>query len=107
VGLAGAFTVQQLGFADVNMGIGMIIRGLAAVMIGEVLLRPKSVGQALISACYGMILFEVMRAWVFTALSLDPSDVRLASALVVLVALASPYVMNQYRAWDSRRKNRG
>lgn len=102
-GLAGGLAVQQLGFADVQMGIGMIIRGLAAVMIGEVLLRPKSVGQAIVAAGAGMVIFDVSRAWVFAALDLQASDVRLVSSLVVLLALAAPNISQRWKAWRQRQ----
>jgi putative ABC transport system permease protein len=92
-GLAGALTVQQLGFADVQMGVGIIVRGLAAVMIGETLLRPRTIGQGIFAAVIGMIAFEVLRAWVFAALRLEAADIRLMSAVVVLIALAAPGVL--------------
>jgi putative ABC transport system permease protein len=95
--------VQQLGFADVQMGIGIIIRGLAAVMIGEVVLRPRAVGQAILAAALGMVIFEVSRAWVFSALDLDATDVRLVSALVVLIALAAPNIASRWRSWRERQ----
>lgn len=104
-GLAGALSVQQLGFADVQMGVGIIVRGLAAVMIGEVLLRPRTVGQAALAAVFGMVVFEVMRAWVFAALNLNAADIRLVSALVVLAALAAPDLLRRYRRWQTRRRN--
>ncbi len=103
-GAAGALSVQQLGFADVQMGVGMIIRGLAAVMIGEVLLRPRTVGQAIIAAMVGMLVFEISRAWVFAALDLQATDVRLVSALVVLSALAAPNLSQRWRDWQRRRQ---
>lgn len=103
-GLAGALLVQQLGFADVQMGFGMIVRGLASVMIGEVLLRPRTVGQGIIAAVFGMVTFEVLRAWVFAALDLEAEAVRLVSALVVLLALAAPTLIERYRAWKHRRE---
>lgn len=103
-GLAGALFVQQVGFADVQMGLGMIVRGLAAVMIGEVLLRPRTVGQGLLAAVIGMVMFEVLRAWVFAAFNLDAPDIRLVSALVVFVALAAPIVHERWQNW--RRKQR-
>lgn len=104
VGLAGALTVQQLGFADVSLGFGVIIRGLAALMIGEVLLRPRSVGQRIAAAALGMILFDISRAWVFAALDLPTTDIRLVSALVVLVALAAPKITERWNTWQARRK---
>ena len=107
-GLAGALAVQQLGFADVSLGIGVIIRGLAAVMIGEVLLRPRTVGQGIFAAAGGMLIFEISRAWVFSTFDLPASDVRMVSALVVLAALASPNLIDRWQQWrlrSARRRN--
>jgi len=103
-GLAGALTVQQLGFADVSLGIGVIIRGLAAVMIGEVLLRPRSIGQHILAAAVGMVIFDISRAWVFSALDLPTTDIRLVSALVVLSALAAPNISDRWRDWQQKQK---
>ncbi|MFZ0545804.1 MAG: hypothetical protein WAM60_10230 [Candidatus Promineifilaceae bacterium] len=103
VGLAGALTVQLLGFADVSLGFGVIIRGLAALMIGEVLLRPHSVGQQILAAAVGMLVFEISRAWVFAALDLPTTDIRLVSALVVLAALAVPKVNKSWQDWRNKR----
>ncbi|HLA45053.1 MAG TPA: hypothetical protein VJZ27_16530, partial [Aggregatilineales bacterium] len=99
---------QQLGFADVSLGIGVIIRGLAAVMIGEVLLRPRTVGQGIFAAAGGMLIFEISRAWVFSTFDLPASDVRMVSALVVLAALASPNLIDRWQQWrlrSARRRN--
>lgn len=103
-GLAGSLAVQQLGFADVSLGIGIIIRGLAAVIIGEVLLRPKSVGQHIIAAAVGMLVFDISRAWVFAALDLPPSDIRLVSAIVVLTALAAPNLHDRWNEWRKKQQ---
>jgi putative ABC transport system permease protein len=101
-GLAGALVVQQLGFMDITLGFGIIVRGLAAVLIGEVLLRPHSIGQHILSAAIGMIIFDVSRAWVFAAYDLPPTDIRLVSALVVLTALAVPNLMDRWQEWYKR-----
>jgi putative ABC transport system permease protein len=101
-GLSGSLAVQQLGFADVSLGFGIIIRGLAAVMIGEVLLRPKTIGQHIVSAAAGMVIFDVSRAWVFSALDLPTTDIRLVSALVVLIALVAPNVADRWKEWRGR-----
>lgn len=106
VGLAGALTVQQLGFADVSLGFGVIIRGLAALMLSEVLLRPDSVAQRIAAAAIGMILFDISRAWVFAALDLPTTDIRLVSALVVLVVLAAPKITERWNTWQQKQKRR-
>jgi len=103
-GLAGSLAVQQLGFADVNLGVGLIIRGLAAVIIGEVLLRPKTIGQMLIAAAAGMLVFDISRAWVFAALDLPSTDIRLVSALVVLGALGAPNLHDRWKVWRKKQQ---
>jgi putative tryptophan/tyrosine transport system permease protein len=105
-GLAGSLAVQQLGFADVSLGFGIIVRGLAALLVGEVLLRPRSIGEKLLAAAVGMVIFDVSRAWVFAALSLPTTDIRLVSALVVLSALAAPNLIDRWQEWRKRRWHR-
>ena len=101
--LAGSMVVQQFGFADVSLGFGLIIRGLAAVIIGEVLLRPRTIGQMLIAAAAGMLVFDISRAWIFSALDLPTTDIQLVSALVVLAALGTPRLYDQWRSYRQRR----
>ncbi len=103
-GVAGSLVVQQFGFADVSLGFGLIIRGLAAVIIGEVLLRPRSVGQLLVAATAGMLVFDISRAWIFSALDLPTTDIQFVSALVVLAALGTPRL---YDRWNTYRKRQG
>ncbi len=101
--LAGSMVVQQFGFADVSLGFGLIIRGLAAVIIGEVLLRPRTIGQMLIAAAGGMLVFDISRAWIFSALDLPTTDIQLVSALVVLAALGAPRLFDQWRSYRQRQ----
>ena len=103
-GLAGSVIVQQFGFADVRLGFGLIVRGLAAVMIGEVLLRPRGIGQMLIAAVAGMLVFDISRAWIFSALDLPPTDIQLVSALVVLAALGLPRLHDHWQVYRKRRR---
>ncbi len=96
VGLSGAIMAQYQGFADVNMGHGLIIAGLAAVIVGETVMRPTSVRRATLSAIVGMIIYRIAIA---AALSLsfplpggqtfrvEATDVKLATALLVLIVL--------------------
>jgi putative ABC transport system permease protein len=96
VALAGTIVAQFQGFADVNMGLGLIITGLASVILGETIFRPKTVSGATLSAIIGMILYRISIA---AALSLrftlpggdvfriEATDVKLATALLVLITL--------------------
>ena len=104
-GLSGSLVVQQFGFADVSLGFGLIIRGLAAVIIGEVLLRPRSTGQLLVAAVAGMLVFDISRAWIFSALDLPTTDIQLVSAIVVLAALGTPRLYDRYKVYRQRHTN--
>ena len=96
VGLSGAMMAQYQGFADVNMGLGLIIAGLAAVIIGETIIRPKTIPLATLSAIIGMIIYRIAIAAALSLritlpsgerLRIDATDVKLATALLVLTVL--------------------
>ena len=86
VALAGALVASYQGFADVTMGLGSLILGLGAVIVGESVLRPRSVGWALVAVVVGSVLFRAMIALALQ-LGLDPVDLKLATALLLLAAL--------------------
>lgn len=87
VALAGGLVATYQGFADVTMGIGSLILGLGMVIIGESVLRPRSVPQALLAVVLGAILFRTLIA-IALQLGLEPVDLKLATALLLLIALA-------------------
>jgi putative tryptophan/tyrosine transport system permease protein len=88
-GLSGALVAQFQSFADVQMGLGMIVAGLASVIIGETLLRPRSVGLTILAVVVGSILYrEVIAAALFVGLG--PTDMRLVTSVIVVLALSVP-----------------
>lgn len=89
VAFSGALAAQYQGFADVNMGVGTIVAGLASVIVGEVLLRPRRLWVALASALVGSTGYRAAIAGAL-ALGLAPSDLKLITALLVTAALALP-----------------
>lgn len=100
VALSGALVAQYMGFADVGLGVGTIVAGLAAVIVGEILLRPRSVPWALVAVVMGSCLYRgaILVALRYgSALGFTASDLRLVTALVVLAALVAP-------AWGLRRE---
>ena len=86
VALAGALVACYQGFADVTMGLGSLILGLGAVIVGESVVRPRSVGWALVAVVVGSVLFRAMIALALQ-LGLDPVELKLATALLLLAAL--------------------
>jgi putative tryptophan/tyrosine transport system permease protein len=102
IGLAGAFLAQYQGFADIQMGIGMIVWGLASVIIGEALVGTPQTGMAIIAAVMGSVLFRLMVA-IALRLGLDPNDLKLITAAFVFVALILPRTLKAIQRWKTRR----
>jgi putative ABC transport system permease protein len=92
VGLAGAMFAQTNGFADVTAGIGTIVVGLAAVIVGETLLRFRNIGLALVGCVIGSILYRIAIQLALSSdvVGLRPSDLNLATAVLVALALILP-----------------
>ena len=89
VGMAGALLAQYQGFADVQMGIGMIVWGLASIIIGEALVGKLTPGYALCGAIMGTILFRLLIA-IALRWGLNPNDLKLVTAIFVFAALVLP-----------------
>ena len=96
VAFAGALLAQYQGFADVQMGIGMIVWGLASVIIGRALTGSDSVGVALTGTIMGSVLFRLIIALALRW-GLNPNDLKLVTALFVFGALVLPTLMQKVR----------
>ena len=96
VSLSGALLSQYQGFADINMGRGAIVIGLAAVIIGEVIFGKlfKNFALKLIAAVFGGVVYYIVITLVIS-LGLPANDLKLFSALVVAVFLGVPYWKNK------------
>lgn len=90
VGLSGALLAQYQGFADVQMGIGMMVWGLASIIIGEALVGRSGIGLVLCGTVLGTILFRLLIA-IALRWGLNPNDLKLVTAVFVFVALVLPY----------------
>ena len=93
VGLSGALLSQYQGFADINMGRGSIVIGLAAVVIGEVLFGKifRNFALRLLSVAFGSIIYYVVIQVLLWTRLIDSNDLKLLSAIVVALFLALPY----------------
>ena len=105
VGLAGAMLTQYQGFVDVNMGRGAIVIGLAAVIIGEVVLGKWFRGFAarLLAVTVGAIIYYLVMQFVLW-LGLNTNDLKMLTALVVAVFLAVPYWKSTLSTLMSRNR---
>ena len=107
VALAGALFAQSQGFADVSMGVGTIIAGLAAVIVGEAIFNPKVICTALIACVVGSIFYRLVIAMALNAgfLGLQASDLQLVSAVLVGVAMMTPALRAKILDFKASRSN--
>ncbi|MBJ9990399.1 MULTISPECIES: ABC transporter permease [Paenibacillus] len=90
VALSGALVAQESGFADISMGIGMIVIGLASVIIGEAIFGATNVIHTTISVVLGAIVYRIVVALALRVEWLDTSDLKLITAIIVIIALVLP-----------------
>jgi len=89
VALSGALVAQDQGFADVGMGIGMIVAGLASIIIGEALMGKHTVQRMTLAALIGSFLYKEIIS-IGLRLGLAPTDLKLATGIMVILALGIP-----------------
>ena len=87
VGLAGGMLAQYQGYSDVGMGTGMVVIGLASVIIGEVIFGTKSLMRRLIAVALGAVVYRMIIG-VALYIGMPPTDLKLVSAVIVTIALA-------------------
>lgn len=105
VALSGALLTQYQGFADINMGRGAIVIGLAAVIIGEILFFKffKNFALRMLSVVLGAVIYFVVIQTVLW-LNFDSNYLKLFSALVVAIFLAVPYWKKKFTPFSPKRK---
>ncbi len=89
IALCGALVAQDQGFSDVGMGIGMIVAGLASIIIGEAIVGKQSVARMTLAALVGSIIYKLIIS-VGLRLGLAPTDLKLATGVMVILALGVP-----------------
>jgi putative ABC transport system permease protein len=89
VAISGALLVQYQGYADVQMGLGTVAKGLASVIIGEALVGSRKIGMLVIGTIMGSVLFRLLVA-IALRCGVNPNDLNLVTAVFVLIALVAP-----------------
>ena len=97
IAVSGALLAQYQGFADVQMGIGMLVWGLASVIIGEALVGVRSLGLSIVGTIMGSVLFRLLVAMALRW-GLDPNDLKLITAVFVFGALVLPTLLGKLRS---------
>jgi putative ABC transport system permease protein len=102
VALSGALIAQYQGFADVAMGVGTLVAGMAAVILGETLrTRGRSLLVTIVMVAAGALVFRLLVALALRV-GLNPIDLKLMTAIFVLGALALPRLRHRAVAGTSR-----
>jgi putative ABC transport system permease protein len=96
IALAGGLLTQYQGFADVQMGIGMVVWGLASIIIGEALVGVRDLGFVITGAVMGSVLFRLIVALALRG-GLNPNDLKLVTAGFVFLALVLPSLLQRAR----------
>lgn len=96
VGLCGALIAQYQGFADVQMGVGMVVLGIASVIIGESLVGTRAVGLLITGTVMGSVLFRLLVA-IALRWGLDPNDLKFITAVFVFAALVMPNIARRIK----------
>ncbi|WP_138420082.1 ABC transporter permease [Aquibacillus sediminis] len=104
VALSGALIAQNDGFVDLKSGIGMIVIGLASVIIGEALFGKKTIVRTTLAVIGGAIIYRIVVTLALRADFLDTGDMKLISAILVVVALVAPKFISTMK--DQRRRQR-
>ena len=89
--LSGALLCQQQRYADLNFGSGMLVVGLASVIIGQVFFGKRSVTLGLVSAMFGSLIYRVILQLAYKV-DMPSYAVKLLSAAIVVIALTLPLI---------------
>jgi putative tryptophan/tyrosine transport system permease protein len=103
IALCGAMIAQYQGFADVQMGIGMVVLGIASVIIGEALVGSRAVGLLITGTVMGSVLFRLLVA-IALRWGLSPNDLKLITAVFVFSALVLPKLASRLKSGQTSRR---
>uniref|UniRef100_A0A7V4TGK2 ABC transporter permease n=1 Tax=Candidatus Caldatribacterium saccharofermentans TaxID=1454753 RepID=A0A7V4TGK2_9BACT len=99
VALSGAMFAQYQSFVDINMGIGMVISGLASVIVGEVLLRGKTIFVMTLQVIVGSVVYRLATAvalnWGYS-IGFKPYDLKLFTGILVIIILSFPVLKEKF-----------
>jgi putative tryptophan/tyrosine transport system permease protein len=104
VAFSGALVAQYNGFSDVGMGIGMIVIGLASVIIGEAVFGAKTIVRATLAVVGGAILYRIIVTLALRVDFLETGDMKMITAFIVICALIIPKALSQFKVKRNKKK---
>jgi len=106
VALSGALIAQYQAFTDLSMGIGMVVIGLASVIIGEVIFGTRSLFRRLLAVVLGAVLYRLIIA-IALELGMPSQDLKLVSSVIVTIALSLGIISNKVISLSGRQASLG
>lgn len=107
IALSGGLLAQYQGFADANLGQGMVVQGLAAIMIGEFLFDSNKISLITLRVVFGAIIYKALMflgRYYGYYINLTPSDLKLLTGILVIVSLIVAQTRNAASSADARKK---
>lgn len=104
VAFSGALIAQYAKYADIGLGIGMIVIGLASVIIGEAIFGTKTIFRTTLAVVVGAIIYRIIYAIALRIDWLDTGDMKLITAVIVILALVIPQIVNKRKQQKSKAK---
>jgi putative ABC transport system permease protein len=106
VAFSGALIAQYSKFSDIGMGIGMIVIGLASVIIGEAIFGTKTIMRTTLAVVFGAIIYRIVLGLALRFDFLDTGDMKLITAVIVIIALILPQFIDKRREKNRNAKRR-
>lgn len=106
VAFSGALIAQYNSFSDVGMGIGMIVIGLASVIIGEAIFGTKTIARTTLAVIGGAIIYRIVLALALKVKFLETGDMKLITATIVILALTIPKILDAQKEKKRKQKRR-
>lgn len=103
IAISGYIVSTDNGYADIQMGVGTVVIGLASIIIGEVLFRNVKLGVRFITILVGSIIYRLLLTIVLM-MNFEANDFRLFSAIIVALCLAVPTIQNKVADYREYRK---
>ena len=107
IALSGGLLAQYQGFADANLGQGMVVQGLAAIMIGEFLFDSNKISLITLRVVFGAIIYKALMflgRYYGYYINLTPSDLKLLTGILVIISLIVAQTRNAASSADARKK---
>lgn len=104
VATSGALVAQYQKYADNSMGIGMIVIGLASVIIGEAIFGSGTIFRATLAVILGSIIYRIIYALALRVEWLEASDMKLITAVIIIFALIVPSARRLWKQKNTARK---